>query len=345
MRVAQLIQPRRFRLVEEPAPEPGPGEIQVRVRCVGICGSDLHSFTEGAVGDTPCVFPMVLGHEPAGAVLRTGAAVTGWSPGDPALLEPAIYCYHCEFCRSGHYNVCANLRFLSQPNDPGFFRDVVNLPAANLVPAPEGMSLQYATLFEPLAVVLHSMKFAHVAFGDTAAVFGAGPIGLMTVACLKLAGAARVFAVEPVAARRDLALAVGADAAIDPGPVDPRAAIMEETRHRGVDVAIDCATRGGSIDHCLHVTRNAGRVVITGIPYEPRVTLDYHVMRRKEIHLYNVRRSNHETAAAVGLLKTHPERFAPIVTHSRPLDRIQEAFELTEAYQDGVGKMIVRLDD
>lgn len=343
MRVAQLIERHTFRLVEEPAPEPEPGQIQVRVHGVGICGSDLHNFSEGTVGDTPSVYPMVLGHEPTGTVVKTGPGVSGWSPGDRALLEPAIYCYHCEFCRSGHYNVCANLRFLSQPNDPGYFRDLVNLPVQNVLPMPPGMSFEYGTLFEPLAVVVHSMKFAGVEFGHTAAVFGAGPIGLMTVACLKLAGAARVIAVEPVGARRDLALTVGADDAIDPKKDDPRAAILEATRGRGVDVAVDCATRGGTIDHCLHVTRNAGRVVITGIPYDARVTLDYHVMRRKEIHLYNVRRSSQETEAAVELLKSHPDRFAPIVTHMRPLDQIQQAFELAEVYDDGVGKLVVRL--
>ena len=88
------------------------------------------------VGDTPCEYPMVLGHEPAGTVVKTGAGVTGWQPGDRAALEPALYCYHCEFCRSGHHNVCANIRFLSNPGHPGFFREFVNLPVANLLAIP-----------------------------------------------------------------------------------------------------------------------------------------------------------------------------------------------------------------
>jgi L-iditol 2-dehydrogenase len=286
---------------------------------------------------------MVLGHEPAGSVIRTGPGVTGWAPGDKAMLEPAIYCYHCEFCRSGRHNVCANLRFLSQPGDPGYFRDVVSIPAANLVPLPLGMSMDYATLFEPLAVAVHSMKFARPEIGESAAVFGAGPIGLLTIACLRVAGAGRIFAVEPVAERRALALAAGASAAIDPGSADPREVLAGETRRRGVDVAIDCVTRGGTIDHCIHAVRNAGRVVITGIPPEPRVTLDYHVMRRKEVHLHNVRRSNHETGSAVALMVARPDLLAPIVTHVRPLEEIQAAFEQNEAYAGGVGKMVLRL--
>src|SRR5262249_11502772 len=120
--VAELIAQRQFRLIQQPDPEPGPGEVLVRVGAVGICGSDLHSYAEGGIGDTPCAYPMVLGHEPAGTVVKAGAGVTGWTAGDRAALEPALYCYHCEFCRSGRYNICANIRFLSNNYYPGFFR-------------------------------------------------------------------------------------------------------------------------------------------------------------------------------------------------------------------------------
>ena len=162
MRVAELFAPRKFRIVEREVPEPGPGEIQVRVQSVGICGSDTHNFLEGGIGDTPCQYPMVLGHEPSGVVVKCGAGVTGWTPGDRAALEPAIYCYHCEFCRTGRHNICERIRFLSTLPDPGFFRERLNLPAENLLAIPPELSVEQATLFEPLAVVLHSMKFAAV---------------------------------------------------------------------------------------------------------------------------------------------------------------------------------------
>src|SRR5437763_16378558 len=123
---------------------------------------------------------MVLGHEPAGTVVKTGAGVTGWAVGDRAACEPALYCYHCEFCRSGHHNICANIRFLSNPGIPGFFREFVNLPADNLLAIPPAMSVEMATIVEPLAVALHSLKFACVQPGETVAVIGAGPIGLLT---------------------------------------------------------------------------------------------------------------------------------------------------------------------
>src|SRR5690348_8550701 len=216
MLVAELIAPREFRLTDWKPEDPGPGEVQARVNAVGVCGSDMHSYSEGGVGDTPCQFPMVLGHEPTGTIVKTGPGVTGWSVGDRAALEPAVYCYHCEFCRSGRHNICAHINFLSTPGTPGFFREYVNLPVSNVLPIPKGLPLDVATLFEPLAVALHSLKFASIQPGDTVAVFGAGPIGLLTIASLKIAGAGRIFAVEPVAHRREIARCMGADAVLDP---------------------------------------------------------------------------------------------------------------------------------
>jgi L-iditol 2-dehydrogenase len=341
MLTAELIAPREFRLAQLTIQDPGPGQVQVRPDAVGICGSDLHAYAEGGVGDTPCQFPMVLGHEPAGTVVKAGPGVTGWAPGDRAALEPAIYCYHCEFCRTGRYNVCTNIRFLSQPGDPGFFRELVNLPVANLLPIPGNLPLELTTLFEPLAVALHSMKFVDPKPGETVAVFGAGPIGLLTVAALKAAGAGRIWAVEPVAHRRELARHMGADATIDPNEVDAAGQIQSDTGARGVDCAIDCATRQDTTNQAIRAARRAGRVVITGIHSEAMVPFEVSPMRRKELAIFTVRRSNQESEAALEMLAERSSWFAPLITHTRPLDSIAEAFRIVERYADGVGKMVI----
>jgi L-iditol 2-dehydrogenase len=341
VRVAELIATHRFHLTEAPARDPGPGEVQVRVAAVGICGSDMHYFSEGSIGDIPCQYPMVLGHEPSGSVVKTGSGVTGWSKGDRAALEPAIYCYHCEFCLSGHHNVCSNIRFLSMPEDPGFFREFINLPVESLLPLPPGMSFEAGTLFEPLAVVVHSMKFAALQPGETAVVFGAGPIGLMTISVLRLSGARRIWSVEPVPERRALALQMGADAVLE--PEGAAAQILADTGRRGVDVAIDCAAKGDSLDGCIAATRNAGRVVVTGIPSGARVSIDFHTMRRKELALLNVRRSNHESETALDLLAEHARLFAPMLTHDLPLESVARGFDLLDQYEDNVGKVTIRL--
>jgi L-iditol 2-dehydrogenase len=340
MRTVELVAPRSFRMTEMTIAAPGPGEVQVRVASVGICGSDLHAYGEGAVGSMPNVYPMVLGHEPAGTIVKTGAGVTGLAAGDRGALEPALYCYHCEFCLHGHHNVCANIQFLSNPGYPGFFREFVNLPVSNFVLIPPALSLDQATLIEPLAVAMHSLRLASIRPGETVAVIGAGPIGLLTIAALRAAGAGRIWAAEPLAHRRELAKAVGADVTLEPG--DVVGAILHDTARRGVDCAIDCAAGERTTSEAIQVARSAGRVVLTGIHSMPSIPMDGSAMRRKELTIFNVRRSNHESQAALDLLAAHPGWFAPLLTHARGLDRIDDAFAIASGYQDGVGKMIVR---
>lgn len=343
MRIAQLISQHRFQLTEAAPAEPRPGEVQVQVHFCGICGSDLHNFSEGSVGDTPSVFPMVLGHEPTGTVLRTGEGVTGWQSGDRAFLEPAIYCYHCPMCLTGRHNLCDNIRFLSAGPDPGYFRDIVCIPAHCLVPIPAGVGMAEGTLFEPLAVALHSLQFADLTPGVSAAVIGCGPIGSLTVAVLKMHGVRRVYAVDPVAHRRELALSMGADVAIDPAQTDAAKEIVKATGGRGVETALDCVTRDGSLDLACLAVAKGGRVVATGIPSDARPVIPFHELRRKEAPLFNVRRSNHETAVAISLLAERPALLGPVVTHRAPLEKIEQAFADLEAYRDGVGKSVVQL--
>ena len=345
MQIAELVAVRKFRLSEGEIPPPGPGEVQVEVQAVGICGSDLHAYAEGAVGDMSCVFPMVLGHEPAGVVAALGAGVSGLPLGTAAALEPAHYCYHCEQCLRGRHNICARLRFLSTPGEPGFFRQRVNLPVANLLPLPEDVGVVEGTLVEPLAVALHALSLGRPVLGETALVIGGGPIGLLTMAALKRAGIRRVHAVERVSHRRELALLMGADVVVDALDAAGTTAgdLWRDTGGRGFDLVFDCATTGTE-DAALALAAPGGRVVFVGIPSSPRIAMDVHLWRRKELAVHQVRRSNHDGPAALELLTTDQRLFAPLITHQRPLSAIGDAFGLVESYGDGVGKLVIRID-
>ena len=211
---------------------------------------------------------------------------------------------------------------------------------SNLLAIPPELSLELATIVEPLAVAMHSMKFAQIQAGETVAVFGAGPIGLLTIACLKVAGAGRIWAIDPVLHRRELARHMGAHATLD-AESDAARQIMADTAHRGVDCAIDCATKEDTTNVAIRAVRNAGRVVLTGIHSAAMVPFEVSPMRRKELTIFNVRRSNHESHEALELLTSRMAWFAPLVTHTRPLHEVGEAFALTERYGDGVGKMVI----
>ncbi len=338
---AELTAPREFRLAGRPLPRPAGGEVLVRVAACGICGSDLHNYLEGGIGGAPAAYPMVLGHEPCGSVAECGQGVTGWAPGDRVAIEPAVYCYHCEFCRAGRHNICANLRFMSQAGDPGFFRQYVTAPAASLFPLPPALSPAEGALFEPLAVVLHSLELTALRPAEDVAVFGAGPVGLLTAAMLRLAGAGRIWVSEPVRERRELALRLGADAALDPRAEDPVRAILSDTRGRGAAAAIDCAAQDDTLNQCAACVQPAGRVVVTGIPSELRTPLDLHLLRRKEIALLSVRRSNRNNELALRLLAAHPGRFLPVLTHRRPLTEIAQAFEMLVRRAEGAAKVVI----
>jgi L-iditol 2-dehydrogenase len=333
MLTAQLTGMREFTLVDQEIPDPAPHELQVRVSAVGICGSDMHSYSEGGVGDSPCRYPMVLGHEPSGVVLKVGSAVSGWQAGDYGAVEPAIFCYHCEFCLRGQHNLCANLRFMSTPGEPGFFREVANIPSHNLLPVTKNVTVEEASLMEPLAVALHTLLLGGFRPGENALVMGAGPIGLLTVAVLKLFGAKRVWAVEPLKHRREMAMAMGAAAAFAPADTEiPKLA---------AEIAFDCAAKDMSVNECIAAVKPGGRVVLTGIHAELQVPFNIHVMRRNEVSVFGVRRSNNESEAARDLLQDHVKLFAPLITHKRKLQDIGAAFHLLESYGDGVGKMLI----
>src|SRR5262249_52483101 len=190
MRSVQLVAPERVELREMPdPPEPGPGEVTVRVRAVGLCGSDLHYYKEGSCAGYPAMYPFVLGHEPAGEAAAGGAGVEDLTSGQRVAIEPAITCGCCEFCRAGRHNLCEKLVFMGGLQVPGLLREWATIPASNATPIPTGMSCTTATVVEPLAVVLHAFELTRLEPGETVAVMGAGPIGLLCVAVARVAGA------------------------------------------------------------------------------------------------------------------------------------------------------------
>jgi len=204
MKAAVLVAPKTIEIQDRPMPEPGPGEVRLKLAAVGVCGSDVHYYEEGRIGTAVVQYPTLLGHEPSGVVDAVGEGVT-LEPGTRVAVEPAAPCGHCELCRMGKGHLCPNVRFLGTPPIPGIYEQYHVLPEHCCIPIPDNMSLVEAALMEPLGVGLHAVYLARLNLGETIAIFGSGPIGLCTLLAARVIGIARVFMTDLVPERLSLA--------------------------------------------------------------------------------------------------------------------------------------------
>ncbi|MBM3811090.1 MAG: zinc-binding dehydrogenase [Acidimicrobiia bacterium] len=342
MKSVALVAPKQLEMRETAAPpEPGPGQLLVRLRSVGLCGSDMHWYMEGCVGHNPAVYPMVLGHEPVGEVAAAGAG-TGHSPGELVSIEPTVSCGHCTHCLAGRHNNCIHGIFMGGPHAEGFFREYAVVPARNVDRVPEDLTPLQAALIEPVAVIVHMLELVNIRVGDTVVVLGTGPIGLLAAALARQAGAGRVITADRVAHRVRLARQTGVDVALDMSKESIVDAVMDVTKGRGAEVVIDAAGAPETIQAGLALAAAAGQFVLLGIPSQKNFPVDLHTAMAKELRIQTIKRSNHRGAEAIRLLADGriPES---IITHRMPIDNTPEAFELLEHYRDGVGKIVIEM--
>ncbi len=351
MRASRLYGVRDLRVETLPRPAPGPGEVLLKVAAVGTCGSDVHYYVEGRIGDQVVTAPITMGHEFSAWVAGLGKGVTELEIGQLVAVEPAIPCGECESCLHGHPNLCPHVRFCGTPPIDGVFAEYAVMPAENCFPLPDGFTPAEGAMLEPLGVAIHSVDLAHLRPGFTVAVLGAGPIGLLTAAMARAAGASEVYVTEPLGYRREFALqyaATGvavADAALNPNEDDVVAGIVRLTGGRGVDVAFEAAGAPETPDQAARVTRPGGKVVVAGIPSEDVMTLTASVVRRKGLTIKMVRRMKHTYPHAIALVHKGMVDVKSLVTHVFPLERIAEAFEIVAGYDDGVLRAVIRVAD
>ncbi|HEY7262145.1 MAG TPA: alcohol dehydrogenase catalytic domain-containing protein [Trebonia sp.] len=311
MRTARLHGPGDLRVADEPAPQPGEGETLIRVTTVGICGSDLHWWTEGAIGDATLSRPLVLGHEGAGVV------AAGPRRGERVAIDPAIPCEACRACRDGYRNLCYNIRFAGHGQTDGMLRELMTWPERLLHPLPDRVSDAAGTLLEPLGVALHAFDLGHVPFGGRVAVTGCGPIGLLLLQVLRAAGAGAVAAIEPLPHRREAAAGYGADEVTDP------AASMTSY---GADVAFEVAGTDEAVRIAMESVRPGGRVVLAGIPDRDATTFPASLARRKGLTIAMVRRMNDVYPRAISLAARGAVALDPLVSSRAGLEDAVTAF-------------------
>lgn len=322
MLAARLFAPGDVRVVEEASPAPGPGCSKVAVTSVGICGSDLHWFLEGGIGEVALDAPVVPGHEFA------GVALSGPHQGRRVAVDPAIPCGRCERCAAGQGNLCPTVRFAGHGDVDGGLREELCWPDHLLHPIPDWVSDDAGALLEPLGVAIHAVGVGDVRHGDDVLVVGAGPIGVLAVDVARRAGAARVFASEPLAHRRETAVRFGADAAWAPEVC--AAGVLDRTTGRGVDVVIEMAGTDAAISTAVEAARPGGRIALGGIPSESHSSFPAAPARRKGLTFVMVRRMHQTYERAIDLVGAGLD-VDVLVTARFPLHQAAEAFASASA--------------
>lgn len=344
IRAARLHGIKDIRIDTLPRPVPGPGEVLLRVAAVGVCGSDIHYFLEGRIGDQVVADPLILGHEFSAWVADIGPEVKGLEIGQLVTVDPAISCGTCEPCLEGHPNLCPEVLFCGTPPVNGVFAEYTVMPAENCFSLPDGWTPAQGAMLEPLGIAIHTVDLANLQPGNTVAVLGAGPIGLLTAAVARAAGAAAVFMTEPLSHRRLFATHYVADAAFDPQQQDVVEEIVRTTDGRGVDIAFECAGAPETAQQGAAMTIPGGKLILCGIPASDTITLNASTARRRGLTVKFVRRMKHTYPRAIRLVQSGMVDVTPLITHLLPLANIAEAFELVAGYRGGVLRAVITLD-
>lgn len=325
MRAVSLVEAERLEVVDLPAPVAEPGELLLRVTACGICGSDLTSYKRG-------LFIGVPGHEVAGVVAAVGAGVEGWQAGDGAVLQPSAGCGACEECRAGSYHRCIESLTGSGTIRPGGYAELMAARAERLRRLPDGLEPEVACLAEPLSVAIHGIRRVGLAAGEDAVVLGLGSIGLLATAALGRLGAGRVFGVDPVDVRRELATDLGAEA------VFARARDVRPDVD-GAPVVLECSGRPEAIQQAIDLASPGGRVALLGIAVAEVTLIPVFWITREITVSGSINSRIDDFAEALGLLADRPE-VARIVTRRIPLTAVPATFEEL-LHPSGVGKVVI----
>ncbi len=341
MKAAYLVGKEKVEIREAPVPVPGEDEVLIRVKRVGICGSDAHYYQEGRIGTHLVEGPYIVGHEVSGIVVESGGGVKKFPHGQKVAVDPGIPCGKCEVCLIGKPNICPNTKFLGTPPVPGAFCEYIKMPVTNIIPLPENLSLEEGALMEPLAIGLYAVQLLQVFAGETVAVFGCGPIGLSVLLCAKLSGVQTLIATDLIPERRNYAASAGADYVLNPKEADPVEKVMEITGGRGVKISFETSGSQKALEQAILSTSLAGRVAIVGIPSDDLWIIPAQAARRKELVLVNVRRSAFTAAKVVNLMATGKINAKGMITHHFPLERVADGLEMVAKNRDGVIKAMV----
>ena len=346
MTAVRLHGPSDMRVEQIPYPgPPGPGEVLLNVKTVGICGSDLHSYKDARIGDIVVQEPLILGHEFAAVVEEVGPeARDGLNqplvPGMRVAVDPGQPCRRCEMCEQGHPNLCHRLHFCGTYPDQGSLCQWMHMPARTCFPLPASIDNTGGAMLEPLGIAIHSVDLARIRVANSVAILGTGCIGLMILQLARLSGADPIFISDKFPWRLELAQEYEA-IPINCDEVDPAQEVLKATGGRGVDVAIEAAWTDHSVQQAADMLRLGGRMVIAGISENDQLTFQHSTVRRKGLTIRLVRRMKNTYPRALHLAESGLVDLHRMISHRFPLAKTPEAFALNAAYEDRVVKIVI----
>lgn len=328
-------------IVDLPAPEPGPGEVLIRVAACGICGSDVHGY-DGSSGRR--IPPIVMGHEAAGTVAALGAGVAGYSVGDRVTFDSTVYCGQCVYCQRGDINLCDNRQVIGVSCGDyrryGAFAEYVVVPQRILYHLPDNLSFAEAAMLEAASVALHAVRVSLVKGGESALVIGAGMIGLLTMQAAKALGCARVLVSDVDVSRLSLAKRFGADEVLHAPGADLAAQVLKLTQGRGVDLAYEAVGRSETVNIAIDCTQKGGTVTLIG-NIQPEVTLPLQKVVTRQLRLQGSCASAGEYPQAIDLIAGGKIEVGSLITAIAPLEEGPRWFERLYAREPNLMKVIL----
>lgn len=330
---------------EIPTPTAHAGKVVVSLEYVGICGSDVHYFHSGRIGDyvVDLDSDYMLGHECAGTVVEVGEGVTSLKVGDKVAIEPGYTCGKCEFCKTGRYNLCPDVIFLATPPVQGCNMEYIEYPADWCFKLPDNMTTKEGALIEPLSVGFHAANQADVQVGDTVVILGSGCIGLVTLLSCKAHGAGKIIVADLVDARLNKALEMGADYVINSKEVDAIEEIKRLTDGQGAEKVFETAGSPVTIAQTAFAVKRGGTICLVGLSAQSEITYNFSQIMDKEAKIVSVFRYRNIYPKAIAAVAKGAIDVKQIVTHEFDLDHIQEAYDEAVHNKTDLVKAVIKI--
>lgn len=335
----------QMKMIEAPMPEiQNETDVLLKLKRIGVCGSDIHYYTTGRIGDQIVEYPFPVGHEGSGEVIAVGKEVKNLKIGDRVAIDPAMPCWECDQCKAGRPHTCRNLKFLGCPGQAdGCLSEYIIMPATSCFTINDKLTYDHAALSEPLSIGLYAVKQAMIKKGTTIGILGFGPIGMSVFFAAQNYDASKIYVTEKIQERIEMAKKAGAALTANPDKENVAEKIISDIPE-SPDVVFECCGQQDALENAIDLLKPGGTLMLVGIPEFDYWQMDASKMRRKEITIINVRRQNECVEEALEMIASGKVDIDIMTTHRYKFEDTKEAFDMVAGYKDGVMKAMIDFD-